>query len=760
TAQELHEMAEDAARAERAADEAAAGPGASDQPPVVAEPVQGAAPDGSAPDGPDPGDQQPEGVPAGALAVAAGGALMATGLLGLLARARRLRLSETGEASVPAPPPIDLVDIETVLRNRADSAAVDALADAVASLAAGHRRSDQPVPVPEVVRVAGSRIEAIVADTTAPIPAPWRPVDVAGSTLPPNRRAVVAEAGDLGAAGTTPGTGTGTDAATGENTRPSAGLAPTLVNVGDGLLINLEAIGVVELRGRSDSASALARSIVHELGSVSMAIGTPPVDVIVSEALADAGLGVGSRSSSPERMLADLEPWLEETELALAASGADGPSGLRLAGGTAGASPVRSTVVVVEGAELAADGPLAGLIDRANDRRLPLAVLAVGPVPTGGTGPSMTISADQERVRLEPLGMAAVALDLDLDLVLGVEALIDHARRAPIVPRPELTWAEAEFDADPDADRPTGALSSAVANPAQAPTEETPEHDIATERPSDDEGEEVTDRSDDRESGLLIRVLGPVEVEGGPSDLSEREVAILAFLALAGPSSTDQIVDAIAPGRPDERAGVEADLVGLNARLGPLFPQAGDGRHRVRSTITDLGSARRWVAQASALSEERARNLLQLALSEVRGRPFDGIDRRSWQWIEDHRLAIATQATSLLMDACFDLCDSAYEADDLHLSLWACTVGSLIDPLQETAVTRQVQLLVIMGRPDEAAAVVDRWEQAFASAAGRPAPHGPRLALGQPLGAAESAAAPPDGPGPSPADQEVATHVG
>ncbi len=248
-------------------------------------------------------------------------------------------------------------------------------------------------------------------------------------------------------------------------------------------------------------------------------------------------------------------------------------------------------------------------------------------------------------------------------------------------------------------------------------------------------------------------MLGPVVVEGGPAELSPLQTAILAFLALAGPSTVDQIAEAVAPDRSADRAAIESEIAALGVLLGPLFPAAGDGRHRVRSTITDLGSARRWIAQAGALSEERARNLLQLALSEVRGRPFAGVDPRHWQWVEDHRLAIATQATSLLMDACFDLCDSAYAADDFHLANWACEVGSMVDPLHETAVTRQAQLLGLLGRADEAEQVVTTWELAFPASAGRPAPHGPRLALeaGSPSG---------DDPATPRRDEEVATHVG
>ncbi|MEM9566632.1 MAG: hypothetical protein AAGA93_28685, partial [Actinomycetota bacterium] len=543
-------------------------------------------------------------------------------------------------------------------------------------------------------------------------------------------------------------------------------------SVGAGLLVNLEAVGVVALDGADGGAEALGRSIVHELATtVGPTDGRPPVDVLVSDGVGGVDLHPVVRAGPVDRLVAEADAWLGDVELALAASVAGGSWGLApMADGT---DRARTLVVVVSGDDVGPGSAVAALADRARDRRLPLSVVLVGPPGDPAFRPSMIVDLTDDRVRLEPLGLSARAPSFDLDLIIGVEALIDHARRAPIVPRPEPTWSDDGAAASvgaPLAPPPT----ATVGDPSQTPTEETPEHEIVTELPTEDE--EITDRSDDDDTGLLIRVLGPVEIEGGPSgldELSEPQRSILAFLALAGPSTVDQIARAVAPPGPD--GAPPFDLAGalddLHQRLGPLFPSAGDGRHRVRSTITDLGSARRWIDQARGLSGERGRNLLQLALSEVRGRPFDGVPDHLWTWIEDHHLAIATQASSLLIDGCFDLCDGAYQADDVHLALWACEVASLVDPLQETAATRQVQLLTMLDRHAEADEVVAGWEAAFARVAGRPAPHGPRRALaadgggdGSSLPADTGEAAGRSGPGgppaPAGADGEVMTHAG
>ena len=728
--QRMAARAAELAEAENGAESAAAG-------------ANGAGPDPGRPSDPDPGAPDPgpgsgADLPAdaatdqaavAALALGAGSLLVATGLLGLLRRARRLRLAEIGEGSVPQPPPLELAEIETVLRNRADPGAATDLVGAVASLIPPTSRVDEPVAVPEVVRVAGGRIEAVVHDPGAEFPDPWREVPVDGGVLPPGRRAVAAELSELaGADGGRAGDGS-----------PDP-IVPTLVTVGVGLHLNLEAIGVVAVDGDGESASALARAMVHELacgpavrpGSTLLAPSPelgPPTRILVSDRLGGVEMHPAVRSGPLTRLLPEARSWLDEVDLGLTAAGASTPWALRRPDQPA--PRPAALVVLAHGADLVEGGPLAELVERARDRRLPVAVVLVGSPALTSLRPSMTVVASQGRVRLEPLGLGAVAGDLGLDAILGVEALIDHARRAPLVPRPDPTWAMAE--AVEAGDRlPTGALQPPRrdrddTDPAQAPTEETPEHEIATELPPDDD--EITDRSDDDDRGLLIRVLGPVEIEGGPDDLTEPQRSILAFLALAGPSTAEQIGQAVWPGGEADGGELDAALADLGRRLGPLFPAAGDGRHRVRSTITDLGAARRWIAQAQGLSDDRARNLLQLALTEVRGRPFAEVPARHWQWCEDHRLAIATQATSLLIDACFDLCDGAYQADDIHLALWACEVASRLDPLQETTVTRQVQLLAILERHDDASAVVDDWEQAFARSAGRPAPRGPRSAL-------------------------------
>lgn len=635
------------------------------------------------------------------LAFGAGGSLVAAGLLGLVRRNRRLRLAEAGDRSQPAPPPMELVDIETVLRDRAGDGATPSVHSALRSLVDRPIVVDEPLAAPEVIRLSSDRIEVIQNGDEASLPAPW----IAGKDE------------SLDALG---GRSLAVLPAEFFPDEPADGYhqtvpAPMTVTVAGGMLLNLESLGVVALDGAVEISAGLIRSMVHELAT---GPARRSIDIRVSNWLPGADLHEHVRCGSLDNLVGELQPWLQDVELALAASGGYSAYALR-AGGIPSSMP-NPKVIFAD----AADAPaIMALVGQALRHAVPLAVVFSGDLSDLGIRPSATLALDNETLRLEPYGFTAAMQYLDVDLILGVEALVNHSRQAPMIPRV-------------DEQSTILPLSEHETDPAQVGTEETPEHELETELPAEEH--EVTDQAEDADGGILIRVLGPVEFEGGPEDLTEDERSLLTFLALVGPSTADQVKDAVWPGGRIGDAAFEATVERLRERLRHQFPDAGDGRYRVRSIITDLGSARRWIAQAEAMSPDRARNLLQLALTDIRGTPFTGVSEQAWQWVADHKMAIGTQASTMLMDACFDLCDNAYEANDIHIAAWACDVAALLDPIHETVITRRVQLMQVMGRHQEAEAAVAAWEAAYFDVASRPAPRGPREALEAGAPAAEA----------------------
>lgn len=636
--------------------------------------------------------------PVGA-AFGAGGLFVASGLLGMLMRARHRRLSEAGAGAVPAPPPMDLVDLETVLRNRSNRAAALSIHTTVQSLTSRVVQPGEPVVGLEVVRISGDRVEVVQDRPDPELPSPWltsAPVDwldgrsiaVLPAEFFPNEP-------------------------TDEQQKNKAALtAPLFVTVGGGLLLNLESVGVTLIDGPVELSAGLIRSMVHELAT---GPARRSIDIRVSSWLPGADLHERVRCAPVDRLVDELGAWVEQAELSLTSSGFGTSFAMRVAG--YGDGSLGSKVIFAD----VADAPaLAPLLNTAMRKRLPLAVVLSGDIatldlPAFGIQDAVEVNVAEEILELRPYGFKAAMQYLDVDLVLGTESLIRYAEESPLVHQETLVGVLDN----------AAAISDVPTDPAQRQTERTPAGDVITEQPEQEH--EITDQDQGGE-GLFVRVLGPVEVEGASASLSDAAQSVITFLAIAGPSTADQLATAIWPAQVENQ--LSEVVAELEQKLGSQFQLSTDGRYRLRSVITDLGSARRWLAQAQGMTDDRARNLMQLALSEVRGRPFERAPEQHWQWIADHQMAIATQATAMIIDACFDLCDNAYSVDDLHLAKWACEVGLVVDPMQETVVERRVQLLMTMGLYDEATSVVDQWEVLYAATVDRPAPYGPRMALG------------------------------
>ena len=651
-------------------------------------------------------------------AFGAGGLLVFSGLLGLLRRARRIRVTEAGEGSQPEQPPMALVDVETVLRNEADTGLAGSVYGAIELLGKRDVVVGEPLAAPEVLRVSGGHMEVVLDRPDDEIPAPWVRIkaDPPPSLAGRSAARLPADAFKSDSSG-----------------NADRAVAPAFVTVGRSLLLNLEAVGVVAITGSAEASAGLVRSMVHELA-------TGPsrglVDIRVSDWLPGADLHSHVRCEAIDGLPKELAPWLEAAELALTGTGGFSAYALRLAG--VSDSLPAPLVVFADAADAAMIQPV---VEQAARHAIPLAVVFSGDLEGTGIEPAVTIEIEGGTTTVKPYGFVAATQYLSEEMVVGVEALIGHARNAAMVrranlPHPIIASSESESASDLVLDL----TSDAEPHQGEVPTEESPERDIVTEQ-TDDETPEITDQATSGDGGLLIRVLGPLEVSGGPVDLREEEQSLLAFLSLVGPSTADQVRDAIWPGGIDD--GDFAELIeGLRSRLHHRFPDSGDGRFRVRSIVTDLGQARRWITDAESLTSDRNRNLLELALHDVRGEPFAGVTERWWQWTADHKMAIATQASTLLMDACFNLCDSAYDADDIHLAKWACDVGSRLDPLHETVTIRRVQLMMVLDQRNEAAAVVDEWESLYAATAERPPPNGPRTALSEAASDSSSEAVP------------------
>jgi DNA-binding SARP family transcriptional activator len=182
--------------------------------------------------------------------------------------------------------------------------------------------------------------------------------------------------------------------------------------------------------------------------------------------------------------------------------------------------------------------------------------------------------------------------------------------------------------------------------------------------------------------GAVVRVLGPVEVEGWSEVPSRKVVSELAcYLVLHGDRNVtgEELRAAIWPG--DLRASAKSlrNVVSLLRKaLGPdLVPEAqkGSGYHLAPGVSCDWTIFSGLVATATGPDEM---DRLREALALVRGAPFDAVASGSftWAWTElfvsGMEVAVATAARRLGA--------LAIAQDDIELSVWALLQGLSASP--------------------------------------------------------------------------------
>jgi predicted ATPase/DNA-binding SARP family transcriptional activator len=209
---------------------------------------------------------------------------------------------------------------------------------------------------------------------------------------------------------------------------------------------------------------------------------------------------------------------------------------------------------------------------------------------------------------------------------------------------------------------------------------------------------------------LAVGVLGPlrVAVDGVPADIpGAKRRAVLALLALAEGHavSVDEIVDALWPAEPPEkaRAALHSHIFRLRRHLGPLASrlEALEGGYRLRleEGELDLHQARALLARAQALlptDAVAASERLQEARRLWRGRPLGELGEV---------LPVAARALGLeeLRRQINDLLvECSLAAGDAASVVGVAAEAVAEDPLRESTVLLLVQALAATGRGAEA----------------------------------------------------------
>ncbi|MFV0260562.1 MAG: LysM peptidoglycan-binding domain-containing protein, partial [Acidimicrobiales bacterium] len=332
------------------------------------------------------------------LGVAAG--LLAAGLGIGVARRRRFRLAHRAPGRVPAPVPDALVDVDRSVRRIGIDPVAPWLWAALASLSSRALWEGEAVAQPVTARLDN---DSLTLDLSTPdpmgAPLPWE-TDDDGQTWRLDR--AVPEHELLTFHG-----------------RP---VTPTMVTLGAGMMLNLEAVGALAVRGSGDTPMAVIRSLVHELAS--SPVGT--VDIRTTMAVEGTDRYRLVRRQRPDDLAAELVPWLDQARDLLDRGRHASAYGQRIA---EPADPLVPVVVITDG-----DGfdRLGAVVRRAMVRRLPVAVVVVGscddpapePIPT-----VLTIRGD--RGRLEPYGDTFCVQRLSAPAALRLGHLLDDAEAGP-----------------------------------------------------------------------------------------------------------------------------------------------------------------------------------------------------------------------------------------------------------------------------------------------------------------------------------------
>ncbi|MEM8924313.1 MAG: hypothetical protein AAGD35_12495 [Actinomycetota bacterium] len=621
----------------------------------------------------------------GSMTVGAAGALLASGALRTVGRRRRYRLAHRAPGTMPEPPPPELTAIERALHRHSDHESAAWLRAALGSLAARPVWPGETIGQPVTAQVRGDYLEVVFdrADEMA-APLPWATPDGGRSWHLPCTTPI----DDLPAP-------------------PHGAPAPTLVTVAVDLLVNLEALGVLAVTGDVDARYDLARSIVHELANAPAA---GVIDIRSTVALNGTESYGLVRYQRPDAVRAELLPWLDDVEQRRTETRATNAYAHRLIETEEPFGPV----VVIMAADDAE--PLAPLLRAAAPPTLPLALVVLGPADT------------EHVIDVDPLRAGfAGRHDLEPQLLSAPTAealgrLLIHAEEAP--PEPVVAGVELsapplfgrEFDPGgstppPPADRTDRSPRSVESDrPPHDPGAGSPDVDPAPRRPEAalraQDAAEAAQPDDD----LLVRVLGPVEVEGTDAELTSQQLSIVAYLACHGPVSRAMVIDALWDGQVISQSRLPNLLTELRARLGRNhLPEAREGRYALAGVGTDLARFERGVREAQGAEPDRAALILRPLLELVRGVPFTPPGRRFWSWVADES-HLAARVEALVADTALRLAVVERRLGRLERAEWACQQGLLASPTDESLVVALTEIYVEQGRGGSARRLVEGWE--------------------------------------------------
>lgn len=655
------------------------------------------------------------------------GAVLAAGVLALLASRRRAQQRRRRPGQVMPLPSGQVAETEQELRATADTFSVENVDVALRYLAHTCAEAGVPLPVVRAARLTAAQFDLYLSEP-ALLPSPW-----------------------LGTADDLVWTLSVDDGALPVSWEPDGSTPspyPSLVTVGhdeeDGhVFLNLEHLGSLAIAGDDPATREILAALAVELATSIWADDLQVTLVGAFPELEDA-LQTGRIRYLPSvgRILDELVTRAADDRRALAEQGLHDLQAARVAGAAPDAWAPEIVLLAGELTEHQRE-QLTHLVDD-----LPHVALATVTSGTGAGEWRLDLDSDNpDEAVLEPIGLhlrpqrlpseqyghlLEVVSLADVDeledaaitwpTVAQVEAIRPvNLPSYPVSAMPEVTLDMLEAAASPDEpvvdepapedEVPATAPDEPEAADEAAPTDvlDEPEaEDVVDETAAGDHAEviervdveveaaeeaaptDVIDGSDEPTATPRILVLGPIDIEGASGRVEPSKRARLleyaTYLALHPGASHTAIDDAIWPDRKTEdnlntRNPATTKLrrwVGTAPDGQDYLPrhQAGEGYAFLPQVTTD---ADEWNTLLDQDPVNATTENLEAALRLVRGIPFEGTHRRRYAWAEP----IKQQLISEIVDASSELARRRLMEGRWRAAEQAVVVGLRIEPAQE-----------------------------------------------------------------------------
>ena len=503
-----------------------------------------------------------------------------------------------------------------------------------------------------LIQVGADHAEVLLSEPILPAPPGWRPEGSGTAWILEDPAGL-----DVTSIDETPGTPT----------------HPLLISLGipdaDGqIYMDLEAEGLVDINGDDADVAGFTRSVILELSTSPLAAGTA---VYVCGEVPGTPSGPLDRVTAAECWddIADsVLSWAHQTRNIQSANRWSTPSIGRIAG--ARADDLAPVVVVL--AEQPEDERFTALCTTISESIIPVVIMAIGTGIEGAT----SIEARGGHLRIPRLDVTCVAQEVDADAAAEISELLEQSEQVPeqleVVPEPSAS--------------------------------------------NNGHGRAGADSYTDPPFDILVKVLGDIEVIGGNQPLTPKPTAVVAFVALNSPVSSERVQDAIWSAPTENRKKRLANTVSeTRSAIGAEhLPAATDGKYRVGAgVVTDLELLERRIEHAKSQNHEAAIETLRGALELVRGPVFTyrNADRAAFGWVDrDNWISAAELRVTGLAE---HLAHRFLDAGEVESAAWAAQRGLKAVPTHPRLTAALMQAYVSAGDSHAACTVYESYAAAL-----------------------------------------------